>query len=321
MDETWKTGLVCDERCLLHDTGDRHPESPSRLRAVYARLKESGLTAQLAAIEAKPVSQRWIEAVHNIHYIRKFEDACLYGLPDFEHTDNVICRDSYDAALLSAGGVLEAADAVMSGRLDRVFCALRPPGHHAERDKSMGFCYFNNVAIAARYLQQQYGVEKVAILDFDVHHGNGIQHIFEEDPSVLYCSLHEHPSFAWPGTGRDFEEGKGVGEGFTCNIPVLPGRGDKEYRAAVETRIKPKVQAFQPEFILVAMGFDAHVDDLMADILLTAEGFDFLSRAVVDLAECCTGGRVISVLEGGYNPQTLPGLVEKHLRILAGLER
>ncbi|MBM9518638.1 histone deacetylase [Desulforhopalus vacuolatus] len=321
MNETGKTGLVCDERCLLHDTGDHHPESASRLRAVYAWLKESGLAAQLVPIEAQPANQRWIEAVHNIHYIRKFEDACLYGLPDFEHTDNVICRDSYDAALLSAGGVLEAVDAVVSGRLDRVFCALRPPGHHAERDKSMGFCYFNNVAIAARYLQLQHGIEKVAIIDFDVHHGNGIQHIFEEDPTVLYCSLHEHPSFAWPGTGRDFEEGKGEGEGFTFNVPVLPGRGDKEYRKAVEMRIKPKVKAFQPEFLLVAMGFDAHADDLMADIQLTAEGFDFLSRTVVELAECCTGGRVISVLEGGYNPLTLPRLVESHLRILAGLEK
>lgn len=317
--EQWTTGLVFDERCLLHETGEGHPESGERLRRIQARLEESGLSAVLAHIPAQPAGQRWIEAVHNIHYIRSFEDACLFGLPDFEHADNVICRDSWDAALLAAGGVLEAVDAVVSGQVQRVFCALRPPGHHAGVTSAMGFCFFNNLAIAARYLQQKHRMERIAILDLDVHHGNGIQEIFEADPSVLYCSIHEHPSFAWPGSGRDFERGSGGGEGFTINLPILPGRGDADYLRAIAQLI-PEVVRFAPDFLLLAMGFDAHRDDLMADIQLSSDGFDQLTHKVVELAQRCTGGRLISVLEGGYNLEILPRLVENHVRILAGIE-
>lgn len=322
MKERIKTGFVYDERFLDHDTGEKHPESKERLRRIYTRLKERGLLTLLREIPVKPANQRWIEAVHSIHYIRKFEDSCLYGLPDFEHPDNVICRDSFDVALLATGGVLAAVDAVMKNEVLRAFCAIRPPGHHAECSKPMGFCYFNNIAVGARYLLSEYGaeygIERVAIIDFDAHHGNGVQHIFEQEDAVFYYSIHEHPSFAYPGTGRDFEIGKGRGEGYTLNSPILPGRGDAEYQQSIQRDLLPAMEKFRPDFLFVSAGFDAHKEDLMADIKLSSAGFDFLSETMVALAEKFTEGRIVSVLEGGYNLETLAKLVENHIRILAG---
>ena len=202
-----KTGFVFDERYLQHKTFAGHPECSERLTAIIDGLTREGLLENLVEIQVEPANQRWIEAVHNIHYIMKFEEACIWGLPDFEHQDNSICRDSYTVAQLAVGGVLKAIDAVMNKEVKNAFCAVRPPGHHAEQNQAMGFCYLNNVAIGARYLQQQYGIGKVCIIDFDVHHGNGTQHIFDTDNSVFYYSIHEHPSFAYPGTGREFETG------------------------------------------------------------------------------------------------------------------
>lgn len=319
-----RLGVIEDERYLLHDTGEKHPESIERLKRLNTLMQETRWLRELPRIPVKPASKRWLETVHNIHYITEFEDSCLYGLPDFEHPDNAICRESYDTALLAVGGVIAAVDAVMGKEVDRVFCAVRPPGHHAEAAKPIGFCYFNNVAIGVRYLLEQYGekcgIERVAIIDFDVHHGNGTQHIFENSSSVFFYSIHEHPSFAFPGTGRDFETGKGEGEGFTLNSPLLPGKGDPEYIAAIQNDLLPALEKFQPDFLFVSAGFDAHIDDLMADMRLTNDGFDFLSAMVVEVARKYCGGRLISVLEGGYNPETLPGLVENHLRILADKE-
>lgn len=314
-----KTGFVYDEKYLLHDTGGAHPESPERLKAIYNHLVQTGTLEKLIQIEAEPAKQRWIETVHNIHYIMKFDEACIYGLREFDHADNAICRESYDTAYLAVGGVLKAIDGVMNGDVDRAFCAVRPPGHHAEVDKPMGFCYFNNVAIGARYLQQQYGLEKVAIIDFDVHHGNGTQHIFDRDSSVLYYSIHEHPSFAYPGTGREFEEGVGPGEGATKNSPVLPGRGDEEYRRLLMEDMVPAVKKFKPDFILLSAGFDAHVDDLMSGTSLTTDGYDFVSDVILNLVNRYTDGKVVSVLEGGYNLEVLPVLVENHIKMLCEL--
>jgi acetoin utilization deacetylase AcuC-like enzyme len=314
-----KTGFVYDERYLLHETGEAHPESPERLQAIYNHLVQTGTLEKLVQIEAEPANQRWIEAVHNIHYIMKFDEACIYGLTEFDHPDNAICRDSSDAAYLAVGGVLKAIDRVMDGTVDRAFCAVRPPGHHAEVDKPMGFCYFNNVAIGARYLQRQYGLERIAIIDFDVHHGNGTQHIFDKDPSVLYYSIHEHPSFAYPGTGREFEEGIGEGDGFTKNSPVLPGRGDEEYRRLLMQDMVPTIKRFKPEFILLSAGFDAHVDDLMSGTNLTTDGYDFVSQVILNLVNRLTDGKVVSVLEGGYNLEMLPLLVENHIKMLCEL--
>ena len=311
-----KTGFVYDEKYLQHITFEGHPECSERLVAIVNGLAENGLMDKLLKIEAEPANQRWIEAVHNIRYIMKFEEACLWGMPDFEHQDNSICRDSYDIALLAVGGVLKAIDSVMEGEVKNAFCAIRPPGHHAETDKAMGFCYFNNVAIGARYLQQRWNVDRVAIIDFDVHHGNGTQHIFETDDTVFYYSIHEHPSFAYPGTGREFETGHSGGEGYTVNTPILPGRGDDEYREKLATDLEPAFKKFEPEFVLLSSGFDAHVSDLMSGTSLTTEGYDYVNETILNLVNGSADGRVISVLEGGYNLEILPTLVANHLKKL-----
>lgn len=312
-----KTGFVYDDRYLLHDTGGYHPESPERLRAIVKRLHESGILEKLILIQPEMANQRWVEAVHNIHYIMRFDEACISGFPEFEHPDNAICRDTYDTAFLAVGGVLKAIDMVMKGEIDNAFCAVRPPGHHAEVDKPMGFCYFNNVAIGARYVQKQYGIERVAIIDFDVHHGNGTQHIFDRDPTVLYYSIHEHPSFAYPGTGREFEVGVGEGDGYTVNSPVLPGRGDDEYRRLIMQDLVPAMKKFKPEFIILSAGFDAHQSDLMSGTNLSTDGYDFVTEVIMNLVNRFTEGRVVSVLEGGYNLDVLAILVENHIKMLA----
>ncbi len=314
-----KTGFVYDERYLLHNTGDWHPETAERLRVIVNGLKESGLFEKLIHIEPEPANQRWIESVHHVKYIMRFNDACAMGLPDLDNQENSICRDSYDAALLAVGGVLKAIDYMMQGDVDTAFCAVRPPGHHAEVDKAMGFCYFNNVAVGARYLQRQWGIERVGIIDFDVHHGNGTQHIFEADPTVFYYSIHEHPSFAYPGTGRDFDTGIGAGEGYTLNTPILPGRGDHDYRRKLTEDLIPAFKKFNPEVLLISAGFDAHVEDLMSGVNLSTDGYDFVSEMIMNLANSLTDGRVISILEGGYNLEILPMLVENHIKHLAGL--
>jgi len=208
---------------------------------------------------------------------------------------------------------------VMEGKVENVFCAVRPPGHHAEYNKSMGFCYFNNVAITARYLQLEWHVKKVGIVDFDVHHGNGTQHIFENDPTVFYYSIHEHPSFAYPGTGREFEEGKNKGLGFTKNSPVLPGQGDKEYTRLVTRDLFPSFERFKPEVILVSTGFDAHVDDKLADMCVSTEWFTWMIKKIVAMADQYARGRLISVLEGGYSLERLPELATNHIKSLLGL--
>ena len=311
-----RTGFVYDERYLLHDTGGYHPESPERLTAICDKLIASGMWDKLIHIPAEKAKQRWIETVHTIHYIMRFDETCISGLREFDHPDNAICRDTYDIAFLAVGGVLKAIDLVMKGDIDNAFCAIRPPGHHAEVDKPMGFCYFNNVAIGARYLQKEYNLKRVAIIDFDVHHGNGTQHIFDRDPTVLYYSIHEHPSFAYPGTGRQFEVGIGEGDGFTVNSPVLPGRGDDEYRRLIMQDLVPAVKQFKPEFIILSAGFDAHETDLMSGTNLSTDGYDFVSEVIMNLVNRFTGGRVVSVLEGGYNLDVLPLLVENHLKML-----
>jgi len=230
-----------------------------------------------------------------------------------------MCVYTFETALLAVGGILNAADLVMKGDLDNVFCAVRPPGHHAEKNKAMGFCYFNNVAVAAKYIRQKWNIKKVMIVDFDVHHGNGTQHLFEQDPSVFYYSIHEHPSFAYPGTGREFEYGTGEGYGFTKNSPALPGWGDEEYKRLIENDLMPAFERFEPEVIIVSAGFDAHIDDDMSDIKLTTDGFSWIMKKIYDMAEKYSGGRIISVLEGGYSLARLPELAKNHVEILLNI--
>lgn len=314
-----KTGFLYDERYLLHDTGPNHPEVPERLQAIYQGIKEADLLSKLTLIQASRADFKWIETVHDKNYIQRFKAACRPGNSTFDYPDNQICPETFETALLAVGGVIDAAQLVMQSKLDNVFCAVRPPGHHAEHDQAMGFCYFNNVAIAARYLQTEWGIQRVGIIDFDVHHGNGTQHIFEEDPTVFYYSIHQHPSFAYPGTGRVFERGNGKGVGSIRNYPVLPGQGDKEYIGLVERDLLPVLGAFDPEVIIVSAGFDAHVDDDMSDIKLSTDGYSKIMEKIVGLAQQYSNGRLISVLEGGYCLKRLPELARNHVKILLNL--
>lgn len=318
-DNMKKTGFLYDKRYLLHDTGPNHPEAPERLQAIYQGIKEAGLLSKLTLIQANRADLKWIETVHAKNYIERFEAACQSGNSMFDYPDNQMCAETFETALLAVGGILDAARLVMMGKLDNVFCAVRPPGHHAEYDTAMGFCYFNNVAIAARYLQIEWGIQRVGIVDFDVHHGNGTQHIFEEDPTVFYYSIHQHASFAFPGTGRVFETGHGEGVGSTRNYPLFPGQGDKEYLGLAERDLLPVLGAFNPEVIIVSAGFDAHVDDDMSDICLSTEGYSRIMERIVALAEQYSNGRLISVLEGGYCLERLPELARNHVKILLNI--
>jgi acetoin utilization deacetylase AcuC-like enzyme len=314
-----KTGFLYDERYLLHDTGPGHPESPERLKAIYQGIKDADLLSKLTIIQASRADLKWIETVHAKNYIERFEAACRSGDSMLDYPDNQMCAETFETALLAVGGVLDAAGRVMTCKLDNVFCAVRPPGHHAEYDHAMGFCYFNNAAIAARYLQIEWGIQRVGIIDFDVHHGNGTQHIFEEDPDVFYYSIHQHPTFAFPGTGRAFETGSGKGTGSTRNYPVLPGDGDKEYLGLIQRDLIPVIEAFSPEVIIVSAGFDAHVDDDMSDIKLSTQGYTRIMERIVALAELYSNGRVISVLEGGYCLKRLPELAANHVKVLLSI--
>ncbi|MBN1932799.1 MAG: histone deacetylase [Desulfobacterales bacterium] len=311
-----RTGFLWDKRYLLHDTGPYHPESPKRLQAIYQGIEAGNLLPHLRLIQASRADLNWIQQVHSKKYIQRFEEACRSGQTIFDSLDNPIGPVTFEIALLAVGGILDTTRLVMEGQIDNAFCAVRPPGHHAEKNRAMGFCYFNNVAIAARYIQNQWDVHKVGIVDFDVHHGNGTQHIFEEDPSVFYYSIHQHPSFAYPGTGREFEKGIGAGYGFTLNSPVLPGQGDADYHRLMERDLFPAFKTFKPEVILVSVGFDGHVDDDMSDIQLSTSGFSWIQSKIVEMAESYSKGRLISILEGGYSLERLPDLAKNHVEIL-----
>lgn len=311
-----QTGFLFDQRYLLHDTGPYHPEVPERLQAIYKGIAEADLLPKLTLIEAVRGDLKWVETVHDVTYIRRFEEVCFAGQKTFDSPDNIMCRETFETALLAVGGVLRAVDMVMQGAIDNVFCAVRPPGHHAEAAAAMGFCYFNNIAIAARYLQQKWNIRKVGIVDFDVHHGNGTQHIFEKDAMVFYYSIHQHPSFAYPGTGREFEKGTVDGYGFTKNTPVLPGQGDEEYRHLINRDLVPAFDNFKPDVLLVSTGFDAHRDDNMSDVKLSTEAFTWIMECIMDIAKKHSADRLISILEGGYSLKRLPELARNHVQVL-----
>ena len=311
-----KTGFLYDDRYQEHQTGHYHPEVPARLAQIYQGIEAAGLLSKLIPLKASPADLKWIELVHDRPYIERFEKACLSGQRMFDSPDNQMCSRTYEIALLAVGGILNAVSLVMAGDLDNAFCAVRPPGHHAETNKAMGFCYFNNVAVAARFLQKQFRISRVGIIDFDVHHGNGTQHIFEGDSTVFYYSIHEHPSFAYPGTGREFESGKDFGFGFTKNSPVLPGQGDREYRELIRKDLLPAFNDFNPEVILVSTGFDAHVDDDMSGMNLSTDGFTWIMKKIMDMAQHSAKGRIVSILEGGYSLKRLPELAANHVQIL-----
>lgn len=308
------TGLIYHDFYLEHDTGPDHPERPDRLRTITQHLHSTSLWSQLEHPPLEPASEEWILKVHSSHHVKFIRESCARGVEILDQGDTHVCAKSYDAALLAAGGVLAGVDAVMNGVLRNVFCAVRPPGHHAESGAVMGFCLFNNAAVAARYAQTKYGVEKIAIVDWDVHHGNGTQEIFYEDSTVLYISTHQYPFY--PGTGARAETGSGRGKGFTLNCPMPAGSGEQEYLDAFTKEILPALDNYRPDLIILSAGFDAHKDDPLANINLTEETFAQYTTFMQEVAEKHCGGRIVSVLEGGYNLNALARSVEQHLRAL-----
>jgi acetoin utilization deacetylase AcuC-like enzyme len=312
-----KTGLVYHPAYLEHDMGMGHPESPNRLRAIMQQLEQSGTLARLTRIEPRKAEDEWITKVHSTAYLAMLKDQAPAGERVSLDPDTSMSPGSLNAAYLAAGGALAAVDAIMARHVDHVFCAVRPPGHHAEAGRAMGFCLFNNVAIAARYVQRKYGVTRVLIVDWDVHHGNGTQHSFEDDPSVLFFSTHQYPHY--PGTGLVSERGTGAGEGLTINVPMEAGEGDDEYRAIFHKVLVPAADAFKPEFVIISAGFDAHKDDPLASMGLTEQGYAELTGIVAGIATRHAQGRILSSLEGGYNLTALAASVDAHITALLHL--
>ncbi|MFQ5590702.1 MAG: histone deacetylase [Phycisphaerae bacterium] len=306
-------GLAQDKRLQDHLTGGAHPERPQRLEAIAAALCTHRLTQACASVEVSPIDLELVRRVHADSYITRVESACADGLTYIDVPDSAICPRSYEVALLAAGAVINAVAEVMAGRLDRAFCAVRPPGHHAEHDRSIGFCMFNNVAIAAQYLLDQHHMERVLIVDWDVHHGNGTQHTFDADPRVLFISLHGHPGIVYPGTGYADERGKGGGIGTTINLPMIPPAGDGGYRAAFDDTVLPAVLRFAPQFVLVSAGFDAHRLDPLAPLELETTTFGWMTDELVAVAKRHCGGRLVSVLEGGYHLGALGECTSLHV--------
>lgn len=308
------TGFVYHPDYLKHDMGAGHPESPERLRAIVARMEQSGLMKRLTTIEPAPADDDWITQVHSPAYVAALRARAPADGRVRLDADTSMSPGSLPAAYLAAGGVLAAADAIMAGRVDNAFCAVRPPGHHAEHNRAMGFCFFNNVAIAARYFQRKHGLARVLIVDWDVHHGNGTQHAFEDDPAVLFFSTHQYPHY--PGTGRATERGRGQGEGMTINVPMEAGEGDEEYRAVFQKVLVPAADAFRPDVVIISAGFDAHRDDPLAGMGLTEDGYAELTRIVAGIARRHSQGRLLSALEGGYHLRALSASVERHVMAL-----
>ncbi len=309
-----RTGLVYHPDYLKHIPGGGHPENPQRLQSIIEHLKKINLWTQLVHIEPAMAAEELLELVHTKEHIERVRRTSQQGFGCLDMGDTLVSKLSFDVARLAVGGVFKAVDAVMERTLDNAFAAIRPPGHHAEREHAMGFCLFNNVAIAARYLQQNWNLERVLIVDWDVHHGNGTQHIFEEDPSVLYFSTHQYPYY--PGTGSNTERGIGKGEGYTLNIPLAHGSDEEDYLRAFQKELLPAALSFEPDFILISAGFDAHKNDPLAGMRLTENSYYQFTRIIKNIASDTCQGRIVSMLEGGYNLISLSRSVESHLKAL-----
>jgi len=312
-----KTGLITHPIYLKHDTGPGHPERPERLKAILKELTQDGIAKELLHIEPTLHSEidQAITQVHEDAYFQTLDSSIPDVGLNYLDPDTPVGPDSLQAAKMAVSGVLTAIDKVMDGSVQNAFCAVRPPGHHAEPDRAMGFCLFNNVAIGARYVQRRYGIKRVLIVDWDVHHGNGTQNIFYEDPTVFYFSTHQFPFY--PGTGSAEEMGVNVGEGATLNCPLNAGDGDKEILGKFENELVPAAEKFKPEFIFISAGFDAHRDDPLAQLEVTEAGFERLTDIVKNLARTFSAKRIVSTLEGGYNLKALSNSVNRHVTILS----
>lgn len=304
------TALISHQDCLLHDMGDMHPESPDRLRAIQEQLSQSGLAQDLQWIEARPAGREQILLAHPEHYVSRVEALSPTAGTAMIDPDTSMCPDSLRAALLAAGAAVQATDLVYSGEASNVFCAVRPPGHHAEYDQGMGFCLFNNIAIAVRHAMQAHGAERAAVLDFDVHHCNGTVDIFKDDPAVLVCSSFQHPFY--PMRYYDIERPNII------NTPLSAGTPGKAFRLAVERDWIPAVEAHRPDIIFVSAGFDAHRDDPLGELRLDESDYAWVSSLIMDLAQRFASSRIVAMLEGGYNLQALASSVEAQLEVFAG---
>lgn len=304
------TILVTDPDFARHPTPRGHPESPDRITGTLPRLRAS-LPDTIRWVEPVAATSELLRSVHTDGQIRRVEEASRNGLSLLDEGDTYAGPHSFGTALLAVGAATIAIDQVALGEACNAFALVRPPGHHARPNAAMGFCLFNTIAVAARYAQKKHGYGRILILDWDLHHGNGTQEIFEEDPSVLFISLHEYPLY--PGTGAAAERGRGEGEGFTLNLPMKAGSGDAEYRAIFEEKVLPAADAFAPELVLISAGFDAHREDPLGNLLLSEEGFADMTKQIRRIAERHCRGKIVSVLEGGYNIDALGRCIHAHL--------
>ena len=294
-----RTGIVKDERYLEHVMDPGHPESPERLRAIYKMLEEKEMKGHFEAVKPRLATREELEMIHSSRYIDLV--ASTASKPYFRlDGDTSTCAKSYETALLAAGGFLVLIRDVVEGRLNNGFAFVRPPGHHAERDRAMGFCLFNNIAVGARYAIQNFSLQRILIVDWDVHHGNGTQNSFYEDPQVLYFSTHRY-GFFYPGTGAATEVGKGKGEGFTVNVPLSTRCGDADYGNIFQKILKPIALEYQPQLILVSAGFDTHYDDPLGGMEVTEKGFARMTQLLMEIAEATAQGKLAITLEGGYD--------------------
>ncbi len=304
------TALVYDEIYTKHDTGFQHPENSLRITNTVTYLKSTDVWQTLLVKMPRTATIEEIAAAHSTCHIEKIEKLARAGGGNID-PDTSVSSLSYDAALYAAGAPLTAIDLIMKGKVRNAFCLIRPPGHHATPTRAMGFCLFNNVAIAARYLQRSYNLEKVAIIDWDVHHGNGTQDTFYEDPSVFYFSIHRYPFY--PGTGRKTETGTGRGEGCTLNVPLSYDTEPKTFISLFESILEKEIKLFRPNFILISSGFDAYRLDPVGGLGLGVSEFRILTEITHKVANECCEGRIVSCLEGGYHLSDLPRCIEEHL--------
>jgi len=312
------TGIVKDWRYLQHDTDIGHPETPQRLVSIYEMLDNPDMAWKFIGIDARQAARAELERVHRPAYIDAVASTAGRSMSMLD-ADTVASPESYDIARLAAGGVMNAIDAVIYREADNVFALVRPPGHHAQAERAAGFCIFNNIAIGARHAMALHKMERILIVDWDLHHGNGTQDIFYEDRKVLFFSTHQFPYY--PGTGAMGEMGRGEGLGYTINVPLRPGADDAFYVRIFQDILSPVALAFKPEIILVSAGFDTYFGDPLGEMKVTPEGFAALTRILINLADACSGGRLVLTLEGGYHIQGLAKCVRAVLLELLGETR
>ena len=310
-----KTGIVKDPRYLKHITSESHPENHHRLEVIYKMLDQDDMAGKFQEISPRFATEEEVELIHTSRYISKV--AATAGK---SHTmldpDTQTSPKSYEAAMLAVGGLLESIDKVMVGDVDNSFAIVRPPGHHAESDRGMGFCLFNNVAIGASYAIEKHSLDRILIVDWDLHHGNGTQHLFYNDPGVLYFSTHQFPYY--PGTGSFEETGAGEGKGFTVNVPLSGGQGDGDYLRIFNRILRPFSLQYQPQLILVSAGFDTYFKDPLGAMKITPGGFAGLSKSLLEIADSSCEGRIAFILEGGYHLDGLQESVKAVLKELKG---